>query len=233
MEFSSIEDLHSYTLRHFDLYKTKPGSQAIASEAALLAMVGLATLRPPQHVLEIGAGLGTITNLFSKITNSQILAVETVEELCQNLKEENLPRVTVVSDFSSSSIAGFAPDWVIFDGPCQPKRLLELTSPSRLSCIVVENQRLLTRIQIASFLFSRKLRFNYSELDSMNQTGLAAFLLQNSAIAPMTLIGSFHDYSVFALRVMPRFIRQSIRSRGRNFLVGQRNEGEHGLHSRN
>lgn len=216
-------------LAHWDRFKNLPGSEAIASQAALLAIVALTLVRPPKRVLEIGAGLGTITHLILEFTPAQLISTEPVKFLNQKLKSQESKFLRVVTDESEISFREFSPDWVIIDGPCNMKSLKQLLVPGVLQVVIVENQRIMSRLRIAIALNKLRIRFNYSEIDSSDQTGIATFLTISKTVAKQSRIGMTLDMFAFFSRLGPRFLKQILSSRGKSLRIGSSIEDASGI----
>jgi hypothetical protein len=216
-------------LAHWDRFKKLPGSDAIASKAALLAIIALTLVRPPKKVLEIGAGLGTITHLILEFTPAELISTEPVEFLNLKLKNQESHFLRVVTDESEIDFKDFSPDWVIIDGPCNMKNLKKLLIPEVLEVVIVENQRIMSRFRIAISLYKLGIRFNYSEIDSSNQTGIATFLTISKAVAKQNRIGMNLDMLAFFSRLGPRFIKQVLQSKGKSLRIGSSLEDASGV----
>lgn len=96
-----------------------PGAEHIATEFALAHLSGLLTETRPRRVLEIGAGIGTITRLLLDHPTGVELVVSTEEnEFCLGALSYNIGQET--SRWKLVSSAAEAPpldyDLVIFDG---------------------------------------------------------------------------------------------------------------------
>jgi hypothetical protein len=76
-------------------FRRKPGSQSIASEVSLFELSKLITRIRPSHVLEFGAGIGTITALLNTHPHRPALIVSTedndfcIGELLKNVESVN------------------------------------------------------------------------------------------------------------------------------------------------
>ncbi len=216
-------------LLHWERFKKLPGSDAIASKAALLSILSLTLLRPPNKVVEVGAGLGTITEFMLEFTSAQVISTEPVPALFKELKKRESLKFQVVLDETEIDVDKFLPDWVIIDGPCNIEALRRLLLPGSLEVIIVENQRIKTRFQVARALVQQKIRFNYCELDSSTQTGIAAFLTISSEVGRQTRVGRALDMAAFATRLGPRFLNQIFTTRGQNLRIGSNIEHATGV----
>jgi precorrin-6B methylase 2 len=219
----------SEILTHWERFKKLPGSEAIASKAALLAIIALTLVRPPRKVLEIGAGLGTITHLILEFTPAELISTEPVEILNQDLKRQESQFLRVVTDESEIDFKDFSPDWVIIDGPCNMQSLKKLLAPGVLEVVVVENQRIMSRFKVATTLYKLGIRFNYSELDSSDQTGIATFLTISERVAKQNRVGMTLDMLAFFSRLGPRFLKQILYSKGKSLRIGSNLEDASGV----
>jgi hypothetical protein len=102
-------------------FKSKPESHHIASEFALVGLAKLVAEIKPKTVLEVGAGIGTITKMLLQHPNRPVQLVVTeahpvcLAELQNNLRETSLTGYQLVktaADLKSNQTF----DLVIFDG---------------------------------------------------------------------------------------------------------------------
>ncbi len=106
----------------FKTFKRKPGSEHIASEFALAHVSAVLVQEKPKRVLEIGAGIGTITNFLLDHPH-QVDHITTTEnnEFCiaqfkANLSENDNGRTRLVTDLSELSGKTQPFDLFILDG---------------------------------------------------------------------------------------------------------------------
>ncbi len=114
----TVETLASDIFREFD---AKPESQHIANEFALMELSRLIARIRPQSVLEIGAGIGTITKLIlthpdrpARLTSTEGHPI-CVSELSKNLKGVELTGYKLVNSATELDLNRHY-DLVIFDG---------------------------------------------------------------------------------------------------------------------
>jgi hypothetical protein len=223
------EEINSEIREHWLSFSMLPGSHAIASHSALNAIFALSVIRPPKIVLEIGVGLGTITNFLLSFTNAQVVGIEHSKFLRDSFINVNAARLMVFADESDLIQYEYFFDWIIADGPFDKSKLkLAMLNPN-LQCIVVENQRIGSRLFFAHQLSKMRYRYSYMELDSYSQTGIAAFLIQSEIVSPRSLMGQALDLLSFYVKVLPRYLKLVIRSRGKILRVGKLFENESGV----
>src|SRR5258708_24469779 len=97
----SIEDCQ-FAKEIYDLFSKKPGSEHIASEVSLQYLAACLRLFKPSKVLEMGAGIGTITQavLSHPCAVRELVSTETnpfcLKVLRENLRDDS-PRLTLVT----------------------------------------------------------------------------------------------------------------------------------------
>ena len=221
-------NIRKQVAQHFESFRNLPGSKSIASLTALESLVSLSIINPPKNVLEYGTGIGTITSLLLNFTNCQILSIENRSEV-HIIANENIHNTCgdVANRFqilhnekNIDANSWMLFDWIIIDGPVN---LNKMKLSDQLVYIIIENQRLLTRIKVASKLtFSRK-RFTYGELDSSRETGIAFFYLNPRSQSKLLV---YLDFLSVTIIILPRLVRSGLKSRGRIFKVGKFLESE-------
>lgn len=93
----------SRTLDIYNSFSQKEGAQHIATPVTIQALIDITNKVPTKHVLEIGAGIGTLTYTLLKHTDAY---VDTYEDniFCRNALSQNISdfsgRYTVLSDYS-------------------------------------------------------------------------------------------------------------------------------------
>jgi protein-L-isoaspartate O-methyltransferase len=112
-------------------FECKPESQHIASEFALIALADLVEKIKPKRVLEIGAGIGTITKLLLQHPDrpAQLTVTEAhpvcLAELAKNLKGVDLMGYQLLqSSLELDTTAEF--DLVIFDGTLDDQKQYQI-----------------------------------------------------------------------------------------------------------
>lgn len=193
-------------------FKKKEFSEFIASATALRAILSLMIIEPPRKVLEIGAGIGTISNFILENSNAEVYATEPdpqILEMCKtnltkNLSEKKFKKFTIVQhEGEFSELIKF--DWIIIDGQISKSELLRHLVNEDLNLIIIENQRLFSRLHIAFRLCKLGYRYNYLEIDSNDETGIAAFKINHRGTRSNPLI--VFEFIAFLLNVLPRMIK--------------------------
>jgi protein-L-isoaspartate O-methyltransferase len=115
----------------YTAYAQKPGSQHIASLHACRGLEKLVLRHRPPRVLEIGAGIGTLTDLLlSALPDVHLTTTEDnsfcLEQLKANLKDR-LARVRIVQ--SPEDVAGELFDLVVVDGGLDTVSVLQFVAP--------------------------------------------------------------------------------------------------------
>lgn len=118
----------------FSEFESKPGSEHIASEFALAHLSAILTTRRPRTVLELGAGIGTITKLLVTHPHSPRNIVVTedneycIREFRKNLDEIHLAAVTLVRNLEELLAQDQTYDLTICDGGFENKAQFKGTS---------------------------------------------------------------------------------------------------------
>jgi len=125
-------------LKKYDLHPKKSlGQNFLVDEAALQRVVEAAEIEEGQAVLEIGAGLGSLTRYLARIS-SQVIAVELDDKLIPPLEE-------VVSPFENvriihGDILALAPDQVVANFPPKtPNYLVVANIPYYITSAIIRH----------------------------------------------------------------------------------------------
>ena len=148
-------------------FRGKPESRHIAGEFALIELSKLLDETAPQRVLEIGAGIGTITKLLlthpkrpGSLTSSEAVPV------CLREFEKNLAGVDRAGFRLIASIGELDPkstfDLVIFDGTLDEEKQYDIFAAGT-RCFVEGNRRE-TREALSMHLAGRSLAINFTQL---------------------------------------------------------------------
>lgn len=111
----------------FSEFKSKPGSDNIATEFALAHLSAILTTRQPRTVLELGAGIGTITKLLATHLHCPRVIVATedneycISALRTNLDDLHLTGITLVSSLEELLAQDQTYDLAICDGGFENK----------------------------------------------------------------------------------------------------------------
>ncbi len=115
-------------------FKAKPESQHIATEFALVELAKLVSRIKPRHVLEIGAGIGTITKLLLLHPDRpQRLTVTEAHPVCLSELEKNLQGLSRAGyelvQSAEQLDAATEYDLVIFDGTLDAEKQYAVFRP--------------------------------------------------------------------------------------------------------
>lgn len=105
----------------YDLFRRKPGAEHIASRFALAHLSSILSMQKPCRVLEMGAGIGTITYLLCHHPCSPERIVSTEEnDFCLQQLETNIPqsclkRIELITNPVDISLLKEKFDMIIFD----------------------------------------------------------------------------------------------------------------------
>jgi hypothetical protein len=148
----------------FAEFKAKPESMFIASEFALTHLARFLTATPIASVLEIGAGIGTITKLLLVHTQRPAAITSTEEipvclaELAKNLAGVDKRGWTLVNGIGELDKAA-AFDLVLFDGTLDPK--LQYSFFRAGTWCFVEGNRRDTRDDLMAHLAKSNLKIDF------------------------------------------------------------------------
>jgi len=144
----------------FNKYAAQFGSDQIATKLALRIISDHLEKNNPQSILEIGAGIGTITELLiKKSPNSNILSFEKDEwclsQLLKNVDEKQIQIFSKKQDLLTLQKI----DFLIIDDYLDAKFTFELISKTRPESIFIEGHRRRQRLSvIRSYM---KIGFNF------------------------------------------------------------------------
>lgn len=214
--------------QHFQYFRNLPGSKSIASLTALESLISLSVINPPKLILEYGTGIGTISSLLLNFTDCRIISIENRPEV-HAIAIKNISYISgnfgkrfkiINGEYEIKANEWNLFDWIIIDGPVNIKKI---NLSESLVYIIVENQRLLTRLKIVTKLTWSKRRFSYGELDSSRETGVAFFYLNPRSKSNLLV---YFDFLGVSLLLIPRLVRSIARSRGKILKVGKLLESE-------
>jgi precorrin-6B methylase 2 len=162
----------------YDEFRQRPGSDRIASAFSLCQLSRLIRLRKPKTVLEIGAGIGTISQLI-------LLHSEAVENLysiehhpfcCASLRENLTPQRGQKWNLLNSQAdlpKGIAFDLIIFDGNQYDDSTLNVLTAE--TAVFVDGMRCGTRVELTSHCEKMGLRLQLHELKGAWRVALRGF----------------------------------------------------------
>lgn len=199
-------------------------------------------------ILEIGAGVGTLTRLLLKVFENPIVCFELDDYCIQKLEEfkESLcpqlgGRLAITKNLrnldsemcATHSIANGYYGLVI-DGPILGRDLLDSIRRSKnLRFVFVERYRLIQRAQVALFLFRCGFQQQYFETRHNSRTTGAFFVVDISTNGFFSQkIRAFVDFFITCLRLYPKLAKNLYQSKGRNFKVGRYQENSKGVTGR-
>jgi len=168
----------------FDKYASKAGSDQIASRLALRILSELLEKYNPATILEIGSGIGTMTELIlNKSPNSKIICYEKnawcVTQLKKNVDLSNAKILT--SEIHLQSINKL--ELIIIDDFVEKEILFTLIEKTQPSIVFIEGHRRRQRLHVAETFIRLKLNFtlrNYRKDKNSKKGGCVIFVDKNS-----------------------------------------------------
>jgi hypothetical protein len=219
----------NHTKNIYHKFYRKKNSHSIANQRALELLSVMTQLNNSNFpILEIGAGIGTISETLLITTNNEIFAQE-YDEACRDqlkkISKKFQNRLNV-----SGSIVIQAYKFIIIDGPYSKKEMYCAIKASRstLKWIAIENGRTATRIQIAASLFKARYRQSTVEFRRQNYApSLTFFYVDNPPYRQHLQI--FMDLLFTLGKYWPKYLKLlSRKGASRHFKVGEKREGEFG-----
>ena len=184
---------------------------SIAGFGCLSVIKGLSFfISNKQPILEIGAGIGTITktlleNYKGKLYCHELNAFCTSE--LEKIKKSNYKkaksRVLITSDIDEFIGVNFS--LIVIDGPMSERKILSIIqNSSELKIIVIENYRLRQRIWVAKSLRKAKFRQQLVEVTHNEKLSASVFFVfkQNNDLFMHIVI----DFFLVYLRIFPKFV---------------------------
>jgi hypothetical protein len=213
----------------FNTFKNKEGAHSISNARALeLIEIFIKMDDSETPILEVGAGIGTITTLLLNKTNVEIYAHELQASCVEKLgdikkKYPGRPQI-------DSNIKPLIYKFIVIDGPYDKNEMFAALKLSKntIRWIAIENGRTATRIQISSSLFRLGIRQQVVEYRRANyKPSLTVFFLDS---APYRQVAqNFSDYIQAMFKFWPKYLRLLIRRGGtKHYRVGRKIEGELG-----
>jgi len=151
----------NFARKIYSTYKSKIGSESIATEFAIAHLSALLTKFQPKNVIEFGAGIGTMTNvLLAHPSNIEDVTTTESNKFCLTQLRLNIPenlkgKLTVVENQAELLEIRKKCDLVIFDGGLVSKE--ELAFLGEGSICFIEGNRKPTAIKINAALASQQL----------------------------------------------------------------------------
>jgi hypothetical protein len=206
------------------------------------------SVRPESTILEVGAGIGTITTLLLKTFSSRVIAYELsqfclskLHDLKADLPIQQSKRLIILNDLShlhcytnmsasnnseietldraSLPLSFFG---IIIDGPISNKSLsASIRNSVDLRFVFIENWRLKQRFLVSLFLFRSGFRQQYIEVEHDSvPTGGLFLVVKGSKALKKSALRIFFDLFLVLLRLVPKFLKNLWQSRGKSWKVG-------------
>lgn len=139
-----------------DKYLVQSGSEQIASLISIQTLISLLQSKRPDEVLELGAGIGTLTQVILEKSKARLTSVEN-NEWCQNKLEANMNNLRTFSLMSDYLFIdqGTTSDFVVIDaniGIFNSQKLIQ-HSP-KLRTIFIEGHHLQHRINASKSIYA-------------------------------------------------------------------------------
>ncbi len=147
-----MEPDYALTLRR--KFAAQSGSDQIALLVSLRTLLELLNHRSPVEILELGAGIGTISEMLLEKSSAKITCVEN-NDFCIGVIKKNLRELrnfTLLTDYSGLD-AGHSAEFMIIDVNIGIYSVKKLVSNSRnLNLVFIEGHHLLHRLEISKVL---------------------------------------------------------------------------------
>jgi|688.fasta_scaffold04272_20 protein-L-isoaspartate O-methyltransferase len=204
-----------------------PDSGLIGSSSALKAIYCQAIVAPPKSILEFGTGIGTISAFLQKVTSARILTIEKDSRFLEIAKKnvENFHsggltgENTIVFESKLSFNKDSSFDWIIIDESVEKSEWKVISKLDGVELFIIENQRFISRFRVLGILLRKKMRFQYSEIDTAYETGIAVFRVNHRGGGNLVLF--FLDYLSTFILLLPRFVKGTYRDRGKNLFINK------------
>ena len=177
----SIQQIAEFTYNEFS---SKLGSDQIATRQALRS-IGRVTLSfKSLDILEIGAGIGTITFFLFKLDGSKIntyIALERNDwcrkEFIKNIKSN---KVVLLDSLESKLLKN--PNFVIVDDVTTSEEIIQIINAVLQGVIIVEGHRFKQRLQILKAIQSKGKKYKYLHVGKSRDSykGVGIFHLDSS-----------------------------------------------------
>lgn len=222
---STNQDLNLSIKEFWTTFKLLPDSELIAFCSALKAIYCQAIVCPPNSILEFGTGIGTISAFLRKVTLAEIVTVEKdsrflaiARKNLENYLQSDLtksPSIKFQSELTFDESHNF--DWIIIDGSVGKQEWQLISEMKEIDLFIIENQRFISRFKVLNILLRKKVRFQYSEIDTADETGIAVFKVNQRGSRNSFLF--FLDYVATCTLLFPRFAKGILDTRGRNLFI--------------
>lgn len=197
-----------------------------------------------EKIFEIGSGFGTITRLLLILFSGPIICheldpkcIEKLNEFRKGLSISDSERLIILNQsdyqlqtkFIKENLYGFY--GIVVDGPIRSQYLKQSISQSPdLRFVFIEGYRLIQRAQISLYLYKQGLQQQYLEIRHNEKVTGAIFIVDNCSTSLFgKYLRSSLDFSLSALKLYPKLIRNVAQSKGRNLKVGSYEENGEGI----
>lgn len=192
-------------------YSQLPGSGEIASLLALEGIVETIEKLKECRIIEIGGGIGTITELCLSLSNVSSIATYEDNQFCieklrilESLFDNKLILFHDWSDISNSLGEILIIDYLI---PFNVLKLLLKNNLNILKHVIIEGNRYKTRIQVCIILLINFCSFNIATILNKKNDKEALFILNIKKCSFLSWVLSI----MFFLKLIPRYLRLQIR----------------------
>ena len=218
-------DINNQIYNFWSYFKLLPNSEYIASCSALKAIYCQSIVSPPHRILEFGTGIGTISAFLLSSTKASVVTIEKDSDF-SNIARNNIDNffqkdftkrldIEYYKEFSQEIVQNY--DWVVIDGSVSKSEWQQILKLNSVELFIIENQRFISRFRVLNILFRNRLRYQYSEIDTNDETGIAAFRINSRGRHNFLLF--VLDYLSTLLLLLPRFAKGIVDTRGRNLLI--------------
>lgn len=110
-------------------------------------------------------------------------------------------------------------DWIIIDGSVEKQEWKIISKFEGVELFIIENQRFISRFKVLGILLKSKKRFQYAEIDTSYETGIAVFRVNHRGGGNPVLY--FLDFLATFILLLPRFVKGTYRDRGKNLFINK------------
>jgi phospholipid N-methyltransferase len=224
------------------VFKTHLGKvSAISKLGNLQVLQGLSYFFPTnikavrnQPILEVGAGIGTITRILLQSYKNDVYCYE-LDQFClnelrilkKNYAKKHSKRLHVISNLDKCNAIDFFA--IIIDGPISKKELSKIIkSSNNLKFIAIENYRLLQRFWVTKLLYKAQFRQQYIEIRHDFKPTATIFFVEKDYDKKLAL-HLFLDFANVVSKIFPKLVLHSWQSKGKILKIGKYNENGSGV----
>jgi len=227
LQIKAATELNESIQEFWNNFELLPDSGLIASSSALKAIYCQAIIAPPKSILEFGTGIGTISAFLQRVTSARVLTIEKdsrfLEIARKNVENFHAGELTGEKTIVFESKLSFSEDnsfdWIIIDGSVEKSEWKVISKLDGVELFIIENQRFISRFKVLGILLRKKMRFQYSEIDTCDETGIAVFRVNHRGGGNLVLF--FLDYLSTFILLLPRFVKGTYRDRGKNLFINK------------